>query len=621
MAQEIPLGLYFKDIAGEYSLQATPDYGTQSERTKISNYDQLYSSALKKLDYYKQQQQLGTDRQYGADWIKKFSTDPYTQSGGDELYQKLVSKTATPEEILKVFYGNETGTPIAQSTLQTLRGLQGGTSVASDYVIDPNTGNMTLKSSLEEQAKNQAAVAAGTMKNIGTAEKPLYVPTGSAADLQAQGKTIGEQLATPSVQAQIKQQGLTPSVPIKPQTLGAMGGSGTKVEVQGFPSSSDEYDQWIAQGRTFDASTGKWYESGGTTGGVTGGVTTGNITTGQDTTQQQSVSDFSSVYKKALTESGASDIKTKYESVIKEQTSLTNEMNDKIADIDENPWMSESVKNREKNRLQSRYESRLTTLTNEQKLFDSLYQQAVSEAKYLATGEVEQQQFMLQYIQDAEDAVAKLQQQAIDNKDKALKTVNGGLYDTNTNSWIVQPKSSTEGLTTAQINSTINSIANSFDNEPIVKEFNTINSYVNTFKNLGTSATDDQARIYAFAKVMDPNSVVRESEYKTVQDYSQALLKAYGVNLARIFTDVGALTPEARASMQKTLDTKLNSQKAVYSNLYNEYQRRLSNVQSGGFNTITDYSKSGVSDDLSNQIQELRDQGYSEDQINQLINQ
>lgn len=147
------------------------------------------------------------------------------------------------------------------------------------------------------------------------------------------------------------------------------------------------------------------------------------------------------------------------------------------------------------------------------------------------------------------------------------------------------------GLTPAQINSTINGIASAFDNEPIVKEFNTVNSYVNTFKNLGTSASDDQARIYAFAKVMDPNSVVRESEYKTVQQYSQALLKAYGINIARIFTNTGALSSEAREAMTKTLETKLNTQKATYQNVYNEYQRQIQDASQGKTRSITDYSK------------------------------
>lgn len=148
----------------------------------------------------------------------------------------------------------------------------------------------------------------------------------------------------------------------------------------------------------------------------------------------------------------------------------------------------------------------------------------------------------------------------------------------------------TGGLTPTQINTTVNQIAGSFDNEPVVKEYNTMKNYINTFNTLGNSATDDQARIYAFAKVMDPNSVVRESEYKTVQDYSQALLKRTGINLARIFTSTGALSQEARDAMAKTLGTKLKVQEGAYNQVRNEYQRQINDAYAGKARSITEYT-------------------------------
>lgn len=61
------------------------------------------------------------------------------------------------------------------------------------------------------------------------------------------------------------------------------------------------------------------------------------------------------------------------------------------------------------------------------------------------------------------------------------------------------------GLTPAQINTTVNSIAGAYDNEPTVKEYNTIKRNVDVYNGLGTSATDDIQRVYTFAKVADPN--------------------------------------------------------------------------------------------------------------------
>ena len=83
----------------------------------------------------------------------------------------------------------------------------------------------------------------------------------------------------------------------------------------------------------------------------------------------------------------------------------------------------------------------------------------------------------------------------------------------------------TAGLNQAQ-NQRVMQIANQFDNEPIVKNYNVIAEGQNFVKSLGTGAKgnagDDQALLYSFAKVMDPGSVVREGEYATVQKYSQS---------------------------------------------------------------------------------------------------
>lgn len=145
------------------------------------------------------------------------------------------------------------------------------------------------------------------------------------------------------------------------------------------------------------------------------------------------------------------------------------------------------------------------------------------------------------------------------------------------------------GLTPAQINTTVNQIANQFDNEPIVRAFNTVNEQVNFVKGLGDTPTDDQARIYAFAKVMDPNSAVREGEYKTVQSYSQALLQYYGLTAKRVFDNSGFLTNEARGFIENTLTNNLKSYEKQYNAVKSEYQRQIDDAYSGKPRQITGY--------------------------------
>ena len=146
------------------------------------------------------------------------------------------------------------------------------------------------------------------------------------------------------------------------------------------------------------------------------------------------------------------------------------------------------------------------------------------------------------------------------------------------------------GLTPAQINSTVNSIAGAYDNEPTVKEYNTIKRNVDIYNGLGTSATDDIQRVYTFAKVADPNSAVKEGEYDSIEKYSQALLGRAGLKVSRVFTPTGILTPEARTAMGKTLQTSLTAAEVGKNQVQAEYQRQIDDAYAGKNRTITEYT-------------------------------
>lgn len=147
----------------------------------------------------------------------------------------------------------------------------------------------------------------------------------------------------------------------------------------------------------------------------------------------------------------------------------------------------------------------------------------------------------------------------------------------------------TSGLTDAQINSTVNGIAGAFDSEPLVKEYNTIQGQLDFLKTAGITSTDDISRIYVFAKVMDPNSVVREGEYATVQKYAQALLEAYGLKAKRVFDNSGFLTVEARNFLLNTIERRAKVSEIGYDNLHSEYQRQINDAIAGKTRTLTQY--------------------------------
>ena len=139
----------------------------------------------------------------------------------------------------------------------------------------------------------------------------------------------------------------------------------------------------------------------------------------------------------------------------------------------------------------------------------------------------------------------------------------------------------------------VQGIAGQFDAEQAVKNYQTSAEAIDAVKSTGITPTDDISRIYAFAKVMDPNSVVREGEYKTVQDYSTAVLQRYGLTAKRAFTNTGFLTEEARRFILNTLENRLASSRKAYDNIYSEYGRRINKVtgQTDGTDYITDYAQ------------------------------
>ncbi len=141
----------------------------------------------------------------------------------------------------------------------------------------------------------------------------------------------------------------------------------------------------------------------------------------------------------------------------------------------------------------------------------------------------------------------------------------------------------------------VNSAAKGFDSLPIVKRVQTMGeavSFANGLDPNTNNPADDQALIYAFAKAMDPDSVVREGEYATVQHYAQQWAATFGFNAARIFSNVAFLTPQARANMKKTIQARYAPAKAQYDNVRKSYGQKIDKMtgQAGSGETyLTDY--------------------------------
>lgn len=324
------------------------------------------------------------------------------------------------------------------------------------------------------------------------------------------------------------------------------------------------------------------------------------------------ITTIKNITKQVFDAMGLGDARDEIKSISKDYEDLSNKKDDEIRDINDNPWLTEGVRVKQIQSVENKYEDRLGNMTDKLQLLENVQKDATQQAQFALGTAINLFDSERKFQSDQVQAYYDQAQTEFDNQVKlaTLNQKNQGTSEMQEYMFAVQqgfqgdflgykqaiaaagraPSSEIGGLTPAQINTTVNSIAGAFDNEQIVKDYNTIRRNLDTFNNLGTSATDDIQRVYTFAKVADPNSAVKEGEYASIEKYAQAVAQRAGLQLNRVFTPTGILTPEARKAMGATLQTSLNASQSSYNQVQAEYQRQIDDAYLGKARSITNYT-------------------------------
>lgn len=117
-----------------------------------------------------------------------------------------------------------------------------------------------------------------------------------------------------------------------------------------------------------------------------------------------------------------------------------------------------------------------------------------------------------------------------------------------------------------------------FQSSPVVTRYNAALEARNVIAGFDPNTqnpADHQAVVYAFAKALDPESVVREGEYETIKKYAQSLPTRYKGEINNALTGNGFLSPGAISAIQQTVENRYQSQFKQYTNLKNEYARKI----------------------------------------------
>ncbi len=148
--------------------------------------------------------------------------------------------------------------------------------------------------------------------------------------------------------------------------------------------------------------------------------------------------------------------------------------------------------------------------------------------------------------------------------------------------------------------SRINSIVSEFGSNPVVKRYQTVSEGYDFIKSLQDrlksgqplTSADNIGVLYAFAKIMDPDSAVREGEYDTIQKYAQSWSQAFGLKANRILNNEQFLTNEAISNLTSVIEAKYNSINKSFQNTQSEYNRKIEEAKLGSLGgSIVDYSK------------------------------
>lgn len=405
--------------------------------------------------------------------------------------------------------------------------------------------------------------------------------------------------------AQYGIQGYTGTAQQNTQLLGAVRGAPVTPQEQVTPTSAGGITQTAEQ----KSPTSGTAQSLATMGQKFG------LTSTQDDFFNDPLKTISTITQQVFKSMGLDQANSAITDISDELEGLENDRDDEIRAINDDPWLTEGVRLRQIQKIEAKWADRIDSRVNKLQLLESVRDDAQQQAQFaLGTAisiydserkfQADQIQQYYQQAQNEFDNMIKLQSLSAPDKGTSemqeyLFSVEqgfqGGFLDYKQAIAAAgrAPSSASDGLTPAQINSTVNSIAGAFDNEPIVKQYNNISSAYNTIQSIGVNTknpADDINFIYAFAKIMDPESVVREGEYATIQKYAQSWASTFGFNSKRVFSNTNFLSPQAKQQMLNTLEPKVQTVTNQYNNLYNSYQQQIEGAYTGQPRTLTNYA-------------------------------
>lgn len=149
------------------------------------------------------------------------------------------------------------------------------------------------------------------------------------------------------------------------------------------------------------------------------------------------VSQAYSWYNTLYTQMGLPTVKNQMDDINKQITAQANERDDAIAEVNDDPWLTEGVRLRRNQKISDKYDNKIKNLTNQFNLYESVYSRGTQEAQFMMGKALELNQNKQQMSQDLVFKAIDMAQKAADaGKGNVDWGVVGQHYDENTGTMV-----------------------------------------------------------------------------------------------------------------------------------------------------------------------------------------
>lgn len=383
-----------------------------------------------------------------------------------------------------------------------------------------------------------------------------------------------------------------------------------------------------------------------------------------DSGQFSPINSFVDAYKQVYQQLGLSDVKTQFDALTKEFQDVQNELSGKIAEVSENPWLSESARQRKTNALKEDYATRSNVLLNRIELVENLFNRGQEEVQFITEQVMNEQSKRIELAaeerqkaldrafkeSEAErkaqesfelspgqtrfafnpktgkfEAVANLEKGATDEllspNEAALLGLPYGTTKAQAAQKGIVPKE-VAGLSPIQQQNFLR-ISDKYQADEVIKNADrgrtTIDVADQVLANPG-KATNQLKALYTLVKNLDPDSAVREGETALAQK-TQSYLDTFKTTLDRVFA--------GKVISDKAAIDLANATKELAQTWFAAGQRRTSQYKSQAnvagigepFNEYLSGFESSFEQQESPVFQQYRDdprfEGLSDDEIRQ----